>query len=768
MDTAILELRSAREPASSRGARSVEVFSRRKNSTYRVNAVDICQFQDARFEDPTPGERTDCGFHANNKPIRHPAMTKAAQATTSTCTTIGVLLVFVYTLFNYGEAPAKTAEEHFPRPPDIEKAVEFWTRVYSEADSNSGFVHDSRSLDIIYEVYPLPKYASPKRQHRLIRKRIRHYRQLLKKIADTPVTKLNPEQLRIKRLWGSDASSSKLRRAAKRIRFQRGQSDRMDKGLKRAVTYEKRIRKILRDKGVPEQLVALPHVESSYNPKVRSKAGAAGLWQIMPATGRRFLRVSNVVDERLDPYKATAAAAQLLQHNYSVLQSWPLAITAYNHGLSGVRRAVRKTGAKEIETIVRQYQGRSFGFASRNFYAAFLAAYDVSTKRRANGREKNGTKVPVVALNAFISSDAIAAGLRIDKQTLKQHNPDLGATVWSGEKYIPKGYELSIPTNLDSAVLNARVAELEKRSGHAQQIPDRYYRVRRGDNLAAIAQRHDTSIGTLMAMNNLRSRHRINAGQVLRIPDIDEAPLVTASVTSQVGKKSTESAAVIPAVAKAEQIVVAPVPVVVPKVKTVQNKASAADIVSESEEPLLEESETVVIAQSDLAADPADYLVAEDGTIEVQVGETLGHYAHWLSLPTQQLRALNGMRYGQHVIVGKRLKLSYAAVEVNVFELKRKNFHSAIQNRFFANHHIIDVKDHALTNGDNLWELSTQTYQIPLWLLRQYNPDLALDTVLSLSSNIRVPVIQASDDSAMSPPTQASRTSNPMVGLKSE
>lgn len=709
-------------------------------------------------------------------------MRKSARVMKLTLTTFSVLLLLLGTTASYGAVAAETREVHFARPPEVEKAVEFWTRVYSEIDSHSGFVHDNRALNVIYEVYPLPTYGSHKRQQRIIRKRIQHYQQLLSKIADTPEANLNAEQLRVKRLWGPDVTPSELRSAAKRIRFQRGQSDRMDKGLQRATTYEKRIRKILRDKGVPVQLAALPHVESSYNPKVRSKAGAAGLWQIMPATGRRYLRVNNVVDERLDPYKATVAAAQLLKHNYSVLQSWPLAITAYNHGLSGVRRAVRKTGTKEIETIIRQYKGRSFGFASRNFYAAFLAAYDVSTNRRANIREKRAIKVPVIALNTFVSSGAIAKGLRIKKQKLKEHNPDLGAAVWSGEKYIPKGHELHIPSNLDTAVLKARIAEVEKRSGHARQIPDRYYRVKRGDNLAAIAKRHETSIGTLMAMNNLRSRHRINAGQILQVPKGDETPLIAvAAVSNPAESKPTAPRKVIPAVAKAERIALAQSPDVASDVATEQplttpseNSQIAPDstqIVAtgeEREEPLVAESETVVIVQSDLAADPADYLVAEDGSIEVQVGETLGHYAHWLNLPTQQLRTLNGMRYGQHVIVGNRLKLAFAAVDLTAFERARKNFHSTIQNQFFANHRIVDVKDHALTNGDNLWELATQTYQIPLWLLRQYNPDLALDTVLSLSSNIRVPLVQASNISAMSPPTQAKQTRNQMVGLKSE
>ena len=84
--------------------------------------------------------------------------------------------------------------------------------------------------------------------------------------------------------------------------------------------------------GVPRELVALPHVESSFNPRAYSHVGAAGLWQFMRSTGRRYMRVDDVVDERMDPHKASVAAARLLGFNYRQIDSWPLAITAYNHG----------------------------------------------------------------------------------------------------------------------------------------------------------------------------------------------------------------------------------------------------------------------------------------------------------------------------------------------------------------------------------------------------------------------------------------------------
>ena len=121
----------------------------------------------------------------------------------------------------------------------------------------------------------------------------------------------------------------------------------------------------------------LPHVESSFNAAAYSKVGAAGLWQFMRSTGRRYMRVDDAVDERLDPYRSTEAAAQLLAYNYRVLGSWPLALTAYNHGAAGMRRAKESVGTDDFVKINRTYNSRTFGFASRNFFPSFLAALTI-------------------------------------------------------------------------------------------------------------------------------------------------------------------------------------------------------------------------------------------------------------------------------------------------------------------------------------------------------------------------------------------------------
>ncbi|MEJ2221529.1 MAG: lytic transglycosylase domain-containing protein [Desulfobacterales bacterium] len=154
------------------------------------------------------------------------------------------------------------------------------------------------------------------------------------------------------------------------LRCQIGQKDPFRQGIIRSGAYLTEMKQIFHDAGLPEDLVYLPHVESSFNPEAYSKFGAAGMWQFTRSTGKSFMTVSYAVDERRDPIISTRAAARLLKRNYKKLRNWPMAITAYNHGVTGMLRAKRRKG--DYETIFKEYRSRIFKFASRNFYSEFL------------------------------------------------------------------------------------------------------------------------------------------------------------------------------------------------------------------------------------------------------------------------------------------------------------------------------------------------------------------------------------------------------------
>ena len=236
-----------------------------------------------------------------------------------------------------------------PRPPGLEPDIGFWRKVFAEVTSEQALVHDNRNLAVIYEQIDLPSGSSDRMRRRISDRARARYRRILNHLADGERQGLTLEERRGLTLWPDDVSDDELRRAAGRVRFQQGLADRYRDGYVRSGRWQQYIRNSLQKAGVPESLAALPHVESSFNPEARSYVGASGLWQFTRSTGRRFMQIDHVVDERRDPFLSSDAAARLLADNYSILKSWPLAITAYNHGVAGVRRAVRKTGTDDID-----------------------------------------------------------------------------------------------------------------------------------------------------------------------------------------------------------------------------------------------------------------------------------------------------------------------------------------------------------------------------------------------------------------------------------
>src|SRR5215469_9418242 len=337
---------------------------------------------------------------------------------------LAVLLASVCALL---AIPARAPEGAMPRPAALEPDVQFWIRVYTQIDTNAGVLHDQYNLAVVYEtLHFAADETQSAREHEVEAHRDRIVA-ALRRIAAAGDTPLSEEDQRIRDLWGS-ASPGRLREAVDDIRFQLGQADRFRAGLIRAGAWETHIAETLANRGLPAELAVLPHVESSFNPAAYSKVGAAGLWQFMRSTGRRYMRIDSSVDDRLDPFRSTEAAAQLLAYNYRVLGTWPLALTAYNHGTAGMLRAKETMGTEDITKIVRGYSSRTFGFASRNFYVSFLAALDIdrSPEKYFGPLTKNSeARFQEVAIPAYISAASLTRVLKIDAAQLRALNPAL-------------------------------------------------------------------------------------------------------------------------------------------------------------------------------------------------------------------------------------------------------------------------------------------------------------------------------------------------------
>ena len=133
-----------------------------------------------------------------------------------------------------------------------------------------------------------------------------------------------------------------------------------------------------------------------------------------------------------------------------------------------------------------------------------------------------------------------------------------------------------------------------------------------------------------------------------------------------------------------------------------------------------------------LLADPSDYSVGTNGSIEVQAEETLGHYAEWLDVRASRLRAINHLRYGTPLAVGDRLRLDFARIDRPTFEARRGEHHRTLQGDFFSRYEITGTRTHVVRRGDSIWLLAASRYDVPLWLVRQYNPDVDLSDLAHL------------------------------------
>ena len=612
----------------------------------------------------------------------------------------------------FGSASAQT-EDLFPRPEALERDVNFWVSIFTQYSTNEGVLHDNRNLAIVYEKVPLPENASRRTRQRTSGNRRNHYQAILRTLADGKRDNLSAEEQRVLDLWPDDVTNKELAAAVGQIRFQLGLSDRFREGLQRAGRWRDHVEAEFTRLGVPTALAALPHVESSYNPDARSHVGASGIWQFTRSTGRRFMQVDHVLDERNDPFLATTAAGKLLAYNYSITGNWPMAITAYNHGLSGARRAMRSHGDTAYVDILRNYKGRTFGFASRNFYVAFLAAMQVDQdpqKYFPGVVPDKPIDYSTYKLTAFIAADELASVLKVSERDLARHNPALQATVWQGSKYLPKNYDVRMPANMLDTSMSELVAQIPDDTFFAKQLPDLFHTVVRGDTLSEIADTYETRVSTLVALNALGSRNRIRAGQQIRLPAAGPAPVTVASAP----------------------LAVATQPPPPPPGVIADAPAIAAIELPEEESPgaLADQvSDFIGGLQSALLSDPSDYSVGDDLTIEVQPLETLGHYADWLGLKTQRLRDINGLAYRTPVVVGHRIKLDFGIVNTESFENLRADFHRQQQDTFFRNHTITGVTEHVVRRGESIWILSLRKYDVPVWLFRQYNPELDLDSV---------------------------------------
>jgi len=772
---------------------------------------------------------------------------------------------------------ARAESDTFPVPSVIEPNVSFWTKIYTEYSTHHGVLHDSRKLNIVYGVIELMNpdaYGGRKTNKKRIKKAKKKYKVILAKLmrGEAPA---GPLEQKVAKLFGPDTKSTEFRAAMRRIRCQTGQKDRFREGIIRSGAYIDEIKRIFRNEGLPEGLIYLPHVESSFNPKAYSKFGASGMWQFTRSTGKHYMKVGYTIDERRDPIIASYAAAKLLRHNYRKLHNWPMAVTAYNHGVSGMLRARRKKGS--YERIFREYRSRIFKFASRNFYSEFLAAREAAQNyHKYFGELKldRPVKSREIVLKGYVSLPQMARHLGLIMADLRDLNPALRHPVFRGQKYVPKGYRLRLPYRNDDD-WEILVAKLEDKFYKHYQKKSWIYTVQRGDTTGEIARIHGVELADLIAANNLNSRATIYVNQNLRIPLPDEKPILVAkhqpktpapakdAVASPPKQSETKisnqekpetrlvlaSQAAIPTSGRSGQntrVIEAEHPLVPVADKSPDN--AQEKVTKESPEgpadnnlfvgypmveylPARKERAQPPVEITDLVSDDADgtrgveasqsvplYKEADDkdiarlavdqqskeimvegvaepkpsalpeetsepalaremetrpatpaiksppnnpevvlanlivkktwnqngkkvGNIKVEVEETLGHYAEWLNVSAREIRSLNGFRYGRALHINQKIKIPLHRITREEFVEKRFEYHQELAEDFFASYRVEKVLTYSIKRGDNIWTLSHQEFEVPLWLIKRYNAGVDFSALIP-SQELLIPIIE--------------------------
>lgn len=702
-----------------------------------------------------------------------------------------VIILFALLAGFFAESLALRDGEHLPYRQELATDVKFWKKVFTEVSSNQYIIHDSQHLSVIYTIVSFDSTVNERIRQRHLKRLKEKYEELLNQFhySQKDTTNLQLWEQRVFDQFKLIQEEDKFQKAIRRIRAQQGIREAFETGLRRSFAYLPMMREIFQRYDLPEELVFMPHIESSFNIHAGSRAGAKGMWQFMWSTARYYMRINNLVDQRFDPIYSTEAAARLLKRNYQDLHDWALAITAYNHGLAGMKRAKAKFGGDYLK-IREGYLKRSFGFASKNFYPEFLAAVEIMDSLDyyfPNIEQHPPFSFTEIELPKTVNIRQFAKALNLNIAELRELNPSYKNVVWSGQMSMKKGYwlRLPVPANTQRALayLGAGTppvakAETEIAANMKQAdalVPVSFTKpfVSPGEGSTVNAPdmldenaRSMTSMEIIEPRLVMLSKPGIQTGDETRY-DLDMIDLAvqpagppqpqTAAVAAQDGAPGLDE---MPALALGKPRVddLSSLPVItadvfavayqqnnVPAIaqRAVEPEESATSTLPEVEpeegyEPTPTAQHSITIAEiRDILA---QRLGVEGNTIVVFPNETIGHVAEWLEVSAGYLRSLNGLRYGSKLYSGQILKLDFPHVSQEQFLMRRVGYHVNLIEEMLEGKSEVRLVEHTVNPGENLWSISRKRYNFPANLLLYFNDVNKLEQLYP-GDTIKLPMI---------------------------
>lgn len=447
---------------------------------------------------------------------------------------------FADPLDNLGQA--RPVHEILAVPPSIQEMVDYWEAVFGQYSQDQYIFSHIDDVSIVYgvldmgglkaEMFGMSASELEKFKQQVFadeKRRIRSKLSVLsQKMKDG--SSLTAEERRLAAVFSRDTKVS-LEDAAnsENIRIQEGWSHRFKQAIINSGQYMQQMERIFASKGLPIELTRIPFVESAFNVNALSSAGARGMWQFIDSTGRMYLKMDALVDERLDPIMSTYAAADHLKNDYMELKSWPLAINAYNTGAGRMNKAKKQLGTDDIGTIIRKFDDPGYQFYSRNYYPEVVAAIHVYENREKYfGSLKT---LPPLRYELFMSPDHInladlTQSLDLSVEEMKKLNPALVPTVISGQQKLPRGYLVKVPHGMGK-LFNMAAMQMRKNSDDVH-----WHMVGKGETVDSIAALYDVSVDKLLQSNRLMPGETVKTGALLTIPQ-EQALVMDRSETGE-------------------------------------------------------------------------------------------------------------------------------------------------------------------------------------------------------------------------------------------
>lgn len=280
--------------------------------------------------------------------------------------------------------------DEFHIHPYFENNVRFWFSIYTQFSSKQVIIHDKEDLSIVYNTLDFSelhnsnvnRYAKAKLQADLSLEYSQKVKSILSNLHKDK-SELSEEEKGIliaieKSIKVPDSARAKkklFRRLSQNIRTQTGQRDMVFNAILRSLPYLPFLERQLKNFDIPKELLSISFIESSFNYKAESYAGAKGAWQFMPSTSRYFMpKITRSVDYRSNVVISSLAAFHLLKQNKQIVKRWDLAIPAYNFGPTKIQRfRMKYKGTTTLPIFIQENEDKAIGFASTNYYSEFIA-----------------------------------------------------------------------------------------------------------------------------------------------------------------------------------------------------------------------------------------------------------------------------------------------------------------------------------------------------------------------------------------------------------